>query len=551
MEELTKKEKLPNLDNIIWKPLEGENGRPSSQQLALSAPCNEILYEGTRGCGKTEVQLIRFLQRVGKGYGSYWTGILFDRGYKQLNEVIERSKKLFAHTNGTFLSSNNSLCWSWPTGEKLYFRHISCLADYDNYHGHEYPWIGWNELTKSPTPELYEIMMSCNRHSFDPEEHSPRLTPNEVDLYKEIRKKTGNKGRLTIQQKRWLQNKSSTIFQNTVPPMPLEVFSTTNPWGVGHNWVKNRFIDVADAGQIVKRKSRIYNPKTQEKEYVVRTQVRIFGSWTENKYLSPEYIASLSEGGNPDRMRAWLQGDWSITSGGAFDDLWTSKVIQPFFTIPKNWDVFRSMDWGSSKPFSVGWWAISNGEEVEVRRGSKVNKVSYPKGSMIRISEWYGTEAIGTNKGLLMGSKEVAQGIKQREETLTELGYLEGFVRAGPADNSIWSSDDKSVPCVGDIMKKEGVTWTESNKTKGSRANGLEVCRTFMKATKTGEGAGVYCFNECQGFIQTIKILPRDEKNPDDVETDAEDHIYDEWRYSALDNKPPSVKTLKNGAFAI
>lgn len=50
----------------VWKPL------PGSQSLSLSCPCNEILYEGTRGPGKTAAQLARFRRLVGLGYGSFW-----------------------------------------------------------------------------------------------------------------------------------------------------------------------------------------------------------------------------------------------------------------------------------------------------------------------------------------------------------------------------------------------------------------------------------------------------------------------------------------------
>lgn len=49
----------------VWKPL------PGSQSLSLSCPCNEILYEGTRGPGKTAAQLARFRRNVGVGYRSF------------------------------------------------------------------------------------------------------------------------------------------------------------------------------------------------------------------------------------------------------------------------------------------------------------------------------------------------------------------------------------------------------------------------------------------------------------------------------------------------
>lgn len=199
---------------IVWKPL------PGSQTLALSCPCHHILYEGTRGPGKTDAQLMFFRKYVGLGYGRFWRGVIFDREYKNLNDLISKSQRWFhAFGDGAkFLASASEYRWVWPTGEELLFRQIKKRSDYWKYHGQEFPFIGWNELTKYPTPDLYDMMMSCNRSSFVPEEHSP------------IDPKTG--------QRRLL------------PEIPLVVFSTTNPYGPGHNWVKQRFIDVAEPGQI-------------------------------------------------------------------------------------------------------------------------------------------------------------------------------------------------------------------------------------------------------------------------------------------------------------
>ena len=71
------------------------------------------------------------------------------------------------------------------------------------------------------------------------------------------------------------------------------------------------------------------------------------------------------------RERAWLFGDWDITAGGMFDDLWDASVhvVQPF-EIPGTWYLDRSFDWGSSKPYSVGWWAESDGSDIKLADGT-------------------------------------------------------------------------------------------------------------------------------------------------------------------------------------
>src|SRR6476620_8623068 len=80
---------VPTSPNIAWQPL------PGSQVMAISSPCNETLYTGTRGPGKTECQLMYFKQFVGKGYGKYWRGVIFDREYKNLDDLVAKSKRCF------------------------------------------------------------------------------------------------------------------------------------------------------------------------------------------------------------------------------------------------------------------------------------------------------------------------------------------------------------------------------------------------------------------------------------------------------------------------
>ena len=349
---------------VAWRPLEG------SQQLAMTCPANEILLDGTRGGGKTEVQLMMFRRYVGVGYGQFWRGIIFDRHYKSLDDLISKSKKYFPFigSGAKFLASKDTYKWVWPTGEELLFRVAEKDSDYQKYHGHEYTFIGVNELTKYPTPRFYEDIQSCNRSSFDPQTHSP---------------------------------------ERPIPPIPLRVVSTTNPNGPGHNWVKNRFIDAAKHGEIIKTKTRIFNPKSQQEENITRSRVRIFSSWRENPFLDPLYIAKLHEISDENIKRAWLQGDWNITVGGMFDDIWKPDThILPEFKVPTNWRVVRAFDWGSSSPFSVGWYAISNGEEVEIG-GSKR---CFPRNTIIRIDEIYGS---GIYNGTRYGHKR-SQSIETR-----------------------------------------------------------------------------------------------------------------------------------------
>jgi hypothetical protein len=173
------------------------------------------------------------------------------------------------------------------------------------------------------------------------------------------------------------------------------------------------------------------------------------------------------------------------------------------------------------------------------------------KGDLFRIAEWYGWSG-KPNQGLQMLDNDVAAGIVERELAMG----LHGRVRSGPADNSIWDIENgnsvasrmaASVKVNGSTYK--GIEWVRSNKAPGSRKHGWLRCREYLKnglpAYIVGpdkmpvrvprERPGLFTFQTCPMFIDLFPTLPRDtEKDPDDVDTESEDHIGDETRYEVL-----------------
>lgn len=523
---------------ITWKPL------PGSQTLAMSYGGHIILYHGTRGPGKTDAQLMRFRRRVGLGYGRHWRGIIFDREYKNLDDLVAKSMRWFPNIGGPaekprFLSSKSDYRWVWPTGEELLFRAIKRDTDYWAYHGQEFPFIGWNELTKYPTDDLYEAMMSCNRSSFRPEDY-PILVDRQA--YQE-------RGELLL-----VDQDSPNAAKYLLPDLPLEIFATCNPHGPGHNWVKKKFIVAAPMGTVLRRVVNVFNPRTQQREDVTKTQVHLFGSYRENIYLAPEYIAELETMSDKNKRKAWLGGSWDIIAGGIFDDVWDSDYhIVPRFKIPSTWRLDRTFDWGSSKPFSVGWWAESDGSDIQMPDGTWRSTV---RGDTFRFMEWYGSTG-KANQGLHLLANKIAEGIIEREL----LAGVHGRVMPGAADGSIYDIENGN-SVAADMARDvrvalpgkapavyRGVTWVRADKSQGSRKHGWERLRTLLDNAKPTyiknslgtvvriprERPGIFAMNNCVAFAELFPNLPRSEKDPDDVDTDAEDHIGDEVRYKALD----------------
>jgi hypothetical protein len=483
---------------IGWTPIPD-----SSQDRALEASVyiNHVLYTGTRGPGKTDTQLMAFRQFVGIGYGPFWRGIIFDREYKMLDDLVSKSKRHFKKfgDGAQFLTAKSDYKWIWPTGEELLIRSMDDPEDYWLYHGQEFPFIGWNELCKYPTSECYDRMMSCNRSSFT--------------------------------QKDWPIDRATGL-QIPVDTIPLRVFSTTNSLGPGHNWVKRRFISPANYGEVIRKKIDVFNPQTQSQVTIEKKQVAIFGSYRENIYLSPEYIAELESIDDPTTREAWLDGSWEIVAGGAIDDVWSPKIhIIPRCVVPKDTYIDRAMDWGSTQPFYVGWFAEAEGEDWTREDGS----IWTPQaGSLILIYELYGAKETGTNRGLKLSATDLALNIDAIEEVLLENGWINDRPRPGPADNQIRNVNDSGTQTIEKGMQDGGVYWEPSDKARGTRKIGLQLFRNRLEAAKRGEGPGFYIMDNCRVAIELLPALPRNPDDMDDVDTSAEDHPWDAVRFRVL-----------------
>jgi hypothetical protein len=489
------------LKKVGWAPQMG------SQAFFLMDTTVEVLYEGTRGPGKTDALIMDFCQGVGKGWGAEWRGILFRQTHPQLRDVIEKSKKWIKRIWPKAIYNEVKTMWEWPTGERLYFAHFNVRSDYDNYHGHAYPWIGWEELTNWPDAECYKSMFSCSR--------------------------------------------------STVKGMPRKVRSTTNPYGVGHNWVKTRFRLPINGvmGPLGQRPTvgPIISDSIDEHGNKEPPRRAIHGYLDENKLLlfaDPGYKDRIRAAArNASELAAWMDGSWDIVAGGMFDDIWYEQkdaiVVEPF-DVPKGWKIYRAYDHGSSKPFSVGWYAVSNGTDLVFKDGRVRSTV---RGDLFRFKEWYGWRG-QPNEGMRMTTPDIAKGIIQREIKWGLRAEDGSWTRVsrGPADSSIFDLDQKSSTTsiaddfakpviVGRTKFNKGIIWERADKGQGSREQGWEQIRKRLKATKADpkvgfrETPGLFISNECVHWLRCVPVLPRDELHIDDVDDEAEDHNGDETRY--------------------
>ena len=448
--------------NVIWQP------HPGAQELFLPCPADEALISGNRGGGKTDVLLMDFLQHVGQGHGAEWRGILFREEYTQLTDIINKSRKWISQIFPGAKYNGSEHKWTFPEGEQLYLRYMRVPSDYWNYHGHEYPWIGWEELTNWATNECYIIMMSCNRSSN--------------------------------------------------PDVPRKYRATCNPSGPGHGWVKQRFIDAMPPLTIFE------DPETG------RNRVNIPSALSENITLleaDPNYVNTILAAAQDDpvKYKAWILGEWDIIAGGALSDVWNPATqLLPRFEFPKSWPVHRSFDWGSTKPWSVTYGAESNGEQPD----SEYEIPYIPKGSIIIIDELYGWNGT-VNTGDQAVSQQIAERTLAKDRGI-ELEY-NCRVYSGPADTSIYevrdgSSIGQNLAAHGCHWKR---AYKGSGSRVAGLALIRQMLSASKK--QDIEKPGLYFFNRAIHHIRTFPLLQYDEKKAEDVDTSQEDHAYDSTRY--------------------
>ncbi|ABK44199.1 protein of unknown function DUF264 [Magnetococcus marinus MC-1] len=406
----------------------------------------ELFFGGARGGGKTDFLLGDFLQET--YLGGAWRGILFRRTYGELEEVQNRAQQLFAPLGAVYKASDRT--WRFQGGSVLKLRYLERAADAARYQGHQYTWIGWDELTNWPDDVAYKMLMACLRSAHG------------------------------IKHKR--------------------IRASGNPGGAGHQWVKRRFIDPAPAGYQLLQDELSRHPRI-----FIPSSVRDNAILTEN---DPDYVERLKDVGSKELVRAWLEGDWNIIMG-AFFDRWSSKMVIKPRALPSHWTRFRAFDWGSARPFSVGWWAVSDGELEGL-----------PKNALVRYREWYGSNG-NPNVGLKMDAESVARGILAKEAKDETIHY-------SVADPAIFAKDGG--PSIGERMAREGVRFKPADNR--SRVGGWDQMRQRM----VGEDGVpmLYCFDTCIDSIRTIPSLQHDESRPEDLDTSAEDHAADEWRYALM-----------------
>jgi len=295
--------------------------------------------------------------------------------------------------------------------------------------------------------------------------------------------------------------------------LPLYMRATSNPGGPGHRWVKKVFIDpntpdksfwaTDENGEIIKW------PKghSREGEPLFKRKF-IPATLFDNPYLSEDGMYEANLLSLPEHQRRQLlEGDWDINEGAAFPEFNRRIHVVDPYDVPSNWTRFRACDYGYGSYTGVVWFAVVPGSE-----------------QLIVYRELYVSKVIATDLADMI--LDIEDGEK---------------VRYGVLDSSLWHNRGDTGPSLAEQMIMKGCRWRPSDRSKGSRVAGKNEIHRRLQVDEFTEEPRLVIFNNCTNLISQLPSIPLDKRNPEDVDTHAEDHLYDALRYGVMTRPRSSI----------
>lgn len=470
-----------NNDRVIWTPNEGP------QTALIQSPVGEVFFGGARGGGKTDGLLGDFATHAGQ-YGKYARGIIFRRTLPEFREIELRSLELYTQLGATYRKSERE--WTFANGATLIMRYLYDVTDAANYQGFSFTWIGVDEAGSWATPEAIDLMRATMRSAHG---------------------------------------------------VPTYMRLTGNPGGLGHLWLKGRYINPAPPFT-----PHQYAPQPEERPDLLVTAAFIPSKLEDNPYLFNDktYESRLAAAGGQALFRAWRYGDWEAIIGAAFREWRTEVHVITRAKIAPDWRIIGGMDWGFGSPGAFYLMGMS------------------PSGEAYFFLEHY----FNNTKGEGTPAQDVGYDIGRKIQEAYTSGVIEKFPEYIALDADAWHEKDGrggrwiSIADlvqlgINEALGESRLPVLAAPKGKGSRESGKAIIHQMLKFDVDAEGnipphlAPKLRFHpSCVHAIRTLPALPVHEKKLEDVDTEAEDHAYDAIRYALAARNPMIANESKRTA---
>lgn len=423
------------MSNTTWKP-------HKRQEEALKRIEFEILYGGARGGGKTDAGLVWLTDHISN---PRYRALVIRKNADDLSDWVDRATRMYSLLGAKVAYRPAEI--TFPSGAIIKTGHLKDDQAYTKYQGHEYQRILIEELTQVPDEKRYlQLLASC---------------------------------------------------RSTVSGIKPQVFNTTNPGGVGHGWVKRRFIDITIP-------NTPYRDPTSN-----RTRIYIPARIDDNPTLleaDPDYINFLESLKNTDveLWKAWRLGDWDTFAGQFFKEFRRDlHVCKPFMPNKQN-VIVGGMDWGRTAPFAT---LLTELIPMSIE-GTKFYRAK-------TFLEVYGTDKT---------PKEWAEVIKDRLKGASLVVDDISWIQGDPA--MFTKGQDNSISIADQFMQSDIRIKPASN----DRVGGWENLHNWLSIAPDGLPYWQIAEN-CVNLIRTLPELVHDDNRVEDVNTDSEDHAPDAVRY--------------------
>lgn len=292
---------------------------------------------------------------------------------------------------------------------------------------------------------------------------------------------------------------------------PTRFRATGNPGGIGHQFVKNRYIIPTGYGK------NKYTDRIEHNGEVYESKIEFIPSTVyDNPYVNKEYKFGLETASEFERQ-AYLLGNWDIFEGQYFEDFkGEAHVVEPF-KIPDHWDKYASLDYGMDMA-AVLWYAVDNFGRIYVYR-----EMNQPK---LTLSDC---------------AKTVLSYMEKGEQSKIK------YIVASP---DLWNKRQETMQSGFEIMTAAGLK--NLIKANNSRVPGWRALREYLslKEDEYGEKSpSIFFFNTCKTIIENIPMLQHDMRDPEDVDSKKNHditHAPDSLRYFISSRPQRSKQTQKD-----